>query len=270
MRERGEECLYPLTDPNNNIIAIIDSTGEVKERYRYDAFGKVTYLNPDFSVKTTSQYDWDFLFTSRRLDKEPGLMYYRNRYYHPVIGRFTTVDPLGYNAGDVNLYRYVNNQPEILADPIGLDITYSLPFFPEYGPIAMQQNLCQQGVHSLGCGHGDIQLPSLPSMPPPATTMNVIITVGGAVLEVNGIISSPVSMIGGTLLGSIFTDETLNVGAEITTEQIIEAIIQQQTNPPPSTVSPPVTEEPNIEEPDWIWTDDGYCNGGQYIPNPNK
>jgi RHS repeat-associated protein len=119
MRERGTECLYPLTDPNNNIIAIIDSSGEVKERYRYDAFGKVTYLNSDFSVRTASLYDWNFLFTSRHLDKETGLMYYRNRYYHPVIGRFTTIDPLDYNAGDVNLYRYVNNQPGINVDPMG-------------------------------------------------------------------------------------------------------------------------------------------------------
>ncbi|MDR2439144.1 MAG: RHS repeat-associated core domain-containing protein, partial [Planctomycetaceae bacterium] len=69
-------------------------------------------------------YDWDFLFTSRRLDKETGLMYYRNRYYHPVMGRFTTIDPLGYDAGDVNLYRYVNNQPEILKDPMGLDVIW--------------------------------------------------------------------------------------------------------------------------------------------------
>jgi RHS repeat-associated protein len=58
-----------------------------------------------------SQYDWDFLFTSRRLDKETGLMYYRNRYYRPVMGCFTTVDSLGDNADNVNLYRYVNNQP---------------------------------------------------------------------------------------------------------------------------------------------------------------
>ncbi|MDR1384012.1 MAG: RHS repeat-associated core domain-containing protein, partial [Planctomycetaceae bacterium] len=124
MRERVEERLYPLTDPNNNVVAIIDSTGEVKERYCYDAFGKVTYLNPDFSVRITSQYDWDFLFTSRRLDKETGLMYYRNRYYHPVIGRFTSIDPLGYDAGDVNLYRYVNNQPGMLVDPMGLDVIW--------------------------------------------------------------------------------------------------------------------------------------------------
>jgi hypothetical protein len=58
-----------------------------------------------------------------------------------------------------------------------------------------------------------------------------------------------------------------------------DAEIHQPDHPPyptpwspelPPTVSPSVTEEPDIEEPDWIWTDDGHCNGGQYIPNPNK
>ncbi len=33
--------------------------------------------------------------------------YYRARYYDPEIGRFFSEDPLGFAAGDVNFYSYV-------------------------------------------------------------------------------------------------------------------------------------------------------------------
>ncbi|MDD4976742.1 MAG: hypothetical protein PHY93_20470 [Bacteriovorax sp.] len=37
----------------------------------------------------------------------------------PQTGRFTSKDPIGFNGGDINLYRYVKNQPTILTDPSG-------------------------------------------------------------------------------------------------------------------------------------------------------
>ena len=120
-RERGNERLYPLTDPNGNVVAIADVSGDVKERYRYDAFGKVTLLNPDFTTKVASDFDWDYLYTSRPLDKESGLQHSRFRYYHPELGRFINRDPLDYDAEDVNLYRYVFNKPIDGVDPFGLD-----------------------------------------------------------------------------------------------------------------------------------------------------
>lgn len=38
----------------------------------------------------------------------------------PTIGRFTTLDPIGFDAGDPNLYRYVENNPTNRVDPSGL------------------------------------------------------------------------------------------------------------------------------------------------------
>src|SRR6516165_10121166 len=32
------------------------------------------------------------------------------------------VDPMGFDAGDSNLYRYVNNAPTVAIDPLGLEI----------------------------------------------------------------------------------------------------------------------------------------------------
>jgi uncharacterized protein RhaS with RHS repeats len=41
--------------------------------------------------------------------------------YDPGTGRWLSQDPLGFEAGDVNLYRYVKNRPTNASDPSGLD-----------------------------------------------------------------------------------------------------------------------------------------------------
>ncbi len=58
--------------------------------------------------------------TGREREAEFDLYYYRSRYYDPLTGRFMTRDPLGFAAGDVNLYRYVGNNPVSYVDPFGL------------------------------------------------------------------------------------------------------------------------------------------------------
>jgi uncharacterized protein RhaS with RHS repeats len=37
------------------------------------------------------------------------------------LGRWSSLDPLRYEAGDFNLYRYVGNTPTLFTDPSGLD-----------------------------------------------------------------------------------------------------------------------------------------------------
>ena len=62
-------------------------------------------------------------YTGREMDAED-LYYYRARYYDPNNQRFLSLDPIGFEAGDFNFYRYVGNDPVNFVDPSGLKKTY--------------------------------------------------------------------------------------------------------------------------------------------------
>ena len=51
------------------------------------------------------------------MDEDTGLYDYRARWYDPATGRFASEDPAGFDADDMNLYRYVGNNPMIYTDP---------------------------------------------------------------------------------------------------------------------------------------------------------
>jgi uncharacterized protein RhaS with RHS repeats len=44
--------------------------------------------------------------------------------YDPSIGRWMEEDPIGFSAGDMNLYRYLGNSPVNATDPNGLQIQF--------------------------------------------------------------------------------------------------------------------------------------------------
>jgi RHS repeat-associated protein len=61
-----------------------------------------------------------FLYTGREFLKEANLYDYRNRVYSAELGRFLQTDPIRFDAGDGNLYRYVANDTINDNDPDGL------------------------------------------------------------------------------------------------------------------------------------------------------
>ncbi len=111
-RDKNSKRLYSLQDANWNVVATVNETGTVQERYVYDAFGNVNGLNSD----------WNRTFTGQVFDSETGLMLYRNRFYSPTLGRFLQRDPIGYEARDESLYRYVGNGAISMLDPLGEEL----------------------------------------------------------------------------------------------------------------------------------------------------
>jgi len=58
-------------------------------------------------------------YTGREIETNE-LYYYRARYYDAGTQRFLSVDPIGFESGDFNHYRYVGNDPVNFRDPSGL------------------------------------------------------------------------------------------------------------------------------------------------------
>lgn len=52
-------------------------------------------------------------------ENKSGLYYYRARDYDPVTGRFLQEDPIWFDSGDMNVYRYTWNNPLMWRDPSG-------------------------------------------------------------------------------------------------------------------------------------------------------
>jgi RHS repeat-associated protein len=119
----GEDPEWFLTDRLGSVRQIVDASGAVLDDIGYDSFGGI--------LSETNPAEGDrFKFTGREYCPELGLYYYRARWYDPAVGRFISQDPIGFSAGDPNLYRYVGNAPGDGIDPSGLKWFDWLPFSP--------------------------------------------------------------------------------------------------------------------------------------------
>jgi len=116
---------YPHHDALGNATFLTDSTGKLVERYIYSVDGKFTIENANDERVAFSSVGNRWLFTGREWLPELALYDYRNRIYSSATGRFLQSDPLRFNAGDINIYRYADNNYLIYADPFGLQ-TFSV------------------------------------------------------------------------------------------------------------------------------------------------
>jgi RHS repeat-associated protein len=118
---------YVHQDVLGSVVMLSDSNGAAYQSYSYDAWGKVTARDASGSVIPSSAISAPWLFTGRRFDKESGLYHYRARTYSAELGRFLQMDPIKFDAGDPNIFRYVGNDPLNWTDPWGLEPGFGSP-----------------------------------------------------------------------------------------------------------------------------------------------
>jgi RHS repeat-associated protein len=101
-----------LTDRLGSVRDIMNDSGAILDHRNYDGFGNIVY---DTNAAAGDQYG----YTGLMFDITTGLQYNRTRYYDPKIGRWTSQDQDGFDAGESNLYCYVGNQATNFTDPLG-------------------------------------------------------------------------------------------------------------------------------------------------------
>lgn len=115
-----------MTDWRGSVRLVVNvDTGAIVQRLDYTPFGRVLEdSNPGFQP---------FGFAGGLYDHETGLVRFGARDYNPLIGRWTSKDPILFGGGDTNLYRYVGNDPVNFIDPSGLEKLYII-YWHFYGP----------------------------------------------------------------------------------------------------------------------------------------
>jgi len=104
-----------LPDHEGSIRDITDNTGAVVDHLDYSTYGAVTR-------ETSPGSNSDRMgFQGGEKDAESGLDRFGARYVDPLTFHWTSEDPLGFGAGDTNLYRPMGNGPTNATDPSGLE-----------------------------------------------------------------------------------------------------------------------------------------------------
>ena len=107
-----------LTDALGSVTGTVNQSGVVINTYRYKPYGDLlsktgTGADPAFGWVGTQGY--------KQTQKNFSNFYVRARHYGSAQGRWTTVDPIRFDGGDWNLYRYCANRVPNFRDPSGLD-----------------------------------------------------------------------------------------------------------------------------------------------------
>jgi RHS repeat-associated protein len=115
--------LSPNVDYIIRVKDIKDAAGKTIEvfSYNFELNQEVSLLfNYSILAKNThSLYGNNSLLHGRDYEPEIGLYYFRNRYYHPQLGRFLQQDPNGYEDS-LNAYQAFGMNPVNFRDPFGL------------------------------------------------------------------------------------------------------------------------------------------------------
>jgi RHS repeat-associated protein len=144
LQVRGAQSAFVLPDSGGNVRALVDATsGGVGARYEYDGFG-----NP---VRTSGALAGinPFRFSSKYWEEITGDIHYEYRDLRPSLGRWLSRDPMG-DLADVNLYRFVGNNPLGNVDQLGL----WQEDFHRWTVVYLAKRKCWKGSNALTLGAG--------------------------------------------------------------------------------------------------------------------
>ncbi|MEX1027031.1 MAG: HNH endonuclease [Candidatus Paceibacterota bacterium] len=139
----GTDTSYHHYDAVGTTDALLDEDETATDRYQHRAFG--------IEESHTGTSDSPFTFVGQQSyhrDPELDLYLAGNRYYDPQAGRWVSQDPIGFEAGDANLYRYLSNNPVNKVDPSGLETSdeQKVHFNPDYIPTDRIDRMVELGL----------------------------------------------------------------------------------------------------------------------------
>ncbi len=160
---------WVLQDQLGSTQALVSLEGVLVQSIDYVSFGKAIVAG----LASTR-----YLYTGRELDSESGLIYYRARYYDASTGLFTNEDPIRFDGGDTNLYRYVFNAPIIWRDPFGNQVVFDRSDqtikFPDGTSFPASNNPTSPNADPLTPnGHGHAPNGTFPLGPPVRTGQDI-------------------------------------------------------------------------------------------------
>ena len=98
---------------------LADQQGSLRDQLRASDTSTTHVDFTAFGDVVSAQADARYMFTGRPYDSRFRHHFFRARYYDPQTGRFSSSDPIGMEAGDANLYRFLFNSPQNGVDPFG-------------------------------------------------------------------------------------------------------------------------------------------------------
>lgn len=117
-QKRSGVLSYYGYDGGGSVRQLLDQTGAIMDTYAYDAFGN--------TIAQTGSTVNEFLYRGEFSDSTLSLYYLRARYYEPLDGRFTQIDPLAPACGPAGIpeayYVYSKADPVNLVDPSGKQV----------------------------------------------------------------------------------------------------------------------------------------------------
>jgi RHS repeat-associated protein len=110
------KTVFYHADGNGNVTALMDGQENVVGRYLYGPYGRLVGQWGTMASVNTVQFS--------SMLQYHGIVFYLRRAYLPEFSRWATQDPIG-EAGGVDLYAFVGNNPVGLTDPWGLQAQVS-------------------------------------------------------------------------------------------------------------------------------------------------